>query len=62
MKDIEIDGKKYQYDDTDEKFKDLIDNILFTDEQINQLKNEFAVADTARIGYMKALKKELPKQ
>jgi hypothetical protein len=34
-------------------------NIQFVDAQIQQLRNEWAVADTARLGYSGALKGEL---
>ena len=36
-------------------------NIQFVDAQIQQLNNEWAVADTARIGYSNALKAEVKK-
>ena len=32
-----------------------IENIRFTDEQIAQLRNELAVSNTARSGYLKVL-------
>ena len=34
-------------------------NLQFVDNQLMQLNNEWAVADTARIGYTNALKVEL---
>jgi hypothetical protein len=39
--------------------KTQIINIQFVDNQILQLQNELAVADTARIGYTNALKNEV---
>ena len=60
-KTIDIDGKSYEYDSLSEEARAQIINIQFVDNQIQQLKNELAVADTARIGYMNALKSELTK-
>ena len=45
---------------TDEAKAQLL-NIQFVDERIQQLNNEFAVADTARIAYTNALKRECEK-
>ena len=56
---ITIDGKEYSIDDMSEAAKAQIQNLKFVDAQIQQLKNEWAVADTARIGYTNALKQEL---
>ena len=56
---ITIDGKEYSIDDMSEAAKAQIQNLKFVDTQIQQLKNEWAVADTARIGYTRALKQEL---
>ena len=58
-KKITIDEVEYSVDTlSDEAQKQLV-NIQFVDNQIQQLNNELAVADTARIGYTNALKKEL---
>ena len=56
---ITIDDVEYAMDDLSENAKAQIVNIQFVDNQIQQLKNELAVADTARIGYTNALKSEL---
>ena len=58
---VTIDEVEYSMDDLSENAKSQIINIQFVDNQIQQLKNELAVADTARIGYMNALKGELTK-
>ena len=42
-----------------EKARAQIENVQFVNEQIMQLSNELSVADTARIGYTQALKREL---
>ena len=56
---ITVDGKEYSIEDMSDAAKAQIQNLKFVDTQIQQLKNEWAVADTARIGYASALKQEL---
>ena len=58
---LTIDDVEYKLDDLSEHAKAQLANIQFVDSQIQQLNNELAVADTARIGYTKALKTELEK-
>ena len=58
---IKIDGTDYNLDDLSDQAKAQLANIRFCDEQLIQLHNEWAVADTARIGYSNALKGELAK-
>lgn len=58
---VSIDGNEYVLDDLSENAKAQLLNIQFVDAQIQQLNNEWAVADTARIGYTRALKSELGK-
>ena len=60
-KKISIDGTEYVLDDLSDNAKAQLLNIQFVDAQIQQLNNEWAVADTARIGYTRALKAELAK-
>ena len=56
---IEIDDVKYAVSDLSEGAQKQLANIKFVDTQIQQLRNEWAVADTARIAYEAALKKEI---
>ena len=56
---IKIDGVEYDLNKLSEAAKAQITNIQFVDHQMQQLQNELAVADTARIGYTNALKSEL---
>ena len=58
---VSIDGTEYILDDLSDNAKAQLMNIRFVDAQIQQLNNEWAVADTARIGYTRALKSELEK-
>lgn len=47
---ITIDEIEYKIDDLTENAKAQLANIQFVDAQIQQLNNEWAVSDTARIG------------
>ena len=58
---VTIDGVDYMLSDLSENAKAQLANIQFVDTQIQQLNNEWAVADTARIGYTNALRGELLK-
>ena len=56
---VNIDGIEYPLDKLSETAKAQLESIQFVDAQIQQLNNELAVADTARIGYTNALRGEL---
>jgi hypothetical protein len=58
---ITIDEVEYNLSDLSDNAKTQLANIQFVDTQIQQLNNEWAVADTARMGYTNALKAELAK-
>jgi len=58
---ITIGDVEYNVDDLSDNAKAQVANIQFVDQQIQQLNNEWAVADTARMGYTNALKSELAK-
>ena len=58
---ITIDDVEYNLQDLSDQAKAQLANIQFVDAQIQQLQNEWAVADTARMGYTNALKAELAK-
>jgi len=58
---ITIDDVEYNISDLSDNARAQLANIQFVDAQIQQLNNEWAVADTARIGYTAALKAELAK-
>ena len=60
-KKIIIDDIEYDFDKISDSAKAQIANIQFVDAQLQQLSNELAVSDTARIGYTNALKSELTK-
>ena len=56
---ITVDGVEYLLEDFSENAKAQLECIQFVDSKIQQLNNEWAVADTARIGYTNALKAQL---
>ena len=56
---ITIDEVEYNLSDLSDNAKAQLANIQFVDAQIQQLNNEWAVADTARMGYLNALKADL---
>lgn len=58
-KKIVIDDVEYNINELSDGAKAQLASIQFVDAQIQQLNNEWAVADTARIGYANALKAEL---
>ena len=61
VKKITIDNVDYNLDELSDNAKAQIRNVQFVDAQLQQLNNELAVSDTARIGYTNALKTELAK-
>jgi len=60
-KQIEIDGRQYELDKLSDNAKLQIENIKFVDSMLQQLNNEWAIADTAKMAYTKALKSECEK-
>ncbi|WP_439508690.1 DUF6447 family protein [Yoonia sp.] len=58
---ITIDDKAYALADLTEAARVHIANIQFVDAQLQQLNNEWAVCDTARMAYEAAFKRELAK-
>ena len=58
---ITIDEKEYVVADLSEAVRAHIANIQFVDAQIQDLNNQWAVCDTARMAYEAAFKRELAK-
>ena len=58
---ITVDDIEYKMNEVSDAAKEQIVNIQFVDQQIQQLQNEWAVADTARLGYQAAFKGEINK-
>jgi hypothetical protein len=56
---VMIDDVEYDLNNLSDNAKAQLANLQFVDTQLMQLNNELAVSDTARIGYLNALKNEL---
>ena len=59
MATITLDGKEYNTEDMSDNAKAQIASLQFNEVHTQRLRNELAIADTARIAYTAALKKEL---
>lgn len=59
MPTITIDGTKYNLDSLSQSARDTIASLQFVEEQIQQKRNEWAIADTARMAYAAALKRDV---
>ena len=58
-KKITIDEVEYDLNKLSDDAKTQLANIEFVDSQLQKLNSEWAVADTARMAYNRALKAEL---
>ena len=58
---ITIDGTEYDTDDLSDNAKAQVASLQFNEAHMSRLRNELAIADTARLAYSSALKKELDK-
>tara|TARA_B100001093_G_C25888373_1_gene619338 strand:+ start:159 stop:371 length:213 start_codon:yes stop_codon:yes gene_type:complete len=56
---LELDGIEYDVSNPSEVAKEQMTNINFVNDLILQKNNELQVAQTAKIGYSRALKREL---
>ena len=61
MENITIDNIEYDLANASDEAKAQIANLQFVNEQILQRNNELQIAETAKIGYTRALKRELEK-
>ena len=61
MTNITIDGQEYDISNASDEAKAQLNNLKFVNEQILQRNNELQIAQTAKIGYSRALKRELDK-
>ncbi len=59
---IKIDDVEYETDDMSDNAKAQVASLQFNEAHMNRLRNELAIADTAKIAYVNALKIELDKQ
>lgn len=56
-----LDGTEYDTDALSDTAKTAVASLQFIETQIQQKRNELAIADTARLAYSAALKKEIAK-
>lgn len=56
---ITIDGKQYELDKLSEQARNQVVNLRITDQEIQRLNHQLAIAQTARVAYANALKREL---
>ena len=56
---IKIDDVDYDTEDMSTNAKAQLASLQFNEAHMNRLRNELAIADTAKIAYINALKKEL---
>ena len=61
MAKIKIDEKEYDTDTFSDNAKAQLASLQFNEAHMQRLRNELAIADTARIAYTNALKNELEK-
>lgn len=61
MQKITIDGEEFDISNISLEAQAQFKNLQFVDEQILQRNNELQIAQTAKIGYSRALKRELEK-
>ena len=62
MANITIDGTNYETTDLSDNAKAQVASLQFNEAHMQRLRNELAIADTARMAYTAALKKELDKK
>lgn len=56
---ITVDGKEYSAENLSEQAKNLVANVQATDQELNRLRVQNTIAQTARQVYVNALKAEL---
>lgn len=59
---IRVDEAEYDVSKLSAAALEQLRGIKFCEQQIQQLSNEWAVADTARLGYLYAIKSEIKTQ
>ena len=59
---IPIDGTEYNVADLSDNAKQQVANLRVTDAEIEKLKQQLAIYQTARTAYARALNEELPQK
>ena len=58
---VTIDGQQFDLSTLSENARSQIANLRVTDQEIQRLNQQLAIAQTARAAYARALEAELPK-
>lgn len=58
---VAIDGTEYNLADLSDNAKAQLTNLRVTDQEIERVKQQLAIAQTARTAYARALSEQLPK-
>ena len=58
---VTLDGKEYDVSNANGAVKTQLNNLKFVEELILQKNNELQIAQTAQMGYSRALSRELEK-
>lgn len=58
---ITINGTQYEADKLSESARNQVANLRVTDQEIERVKQQLAIYQTARAAYAQALSQELPK-
>lgn len=58
---VTFDGTEYDVSDLSREALVQLRNVQFCNEKIQQLSSEWAIADTARLAYLAALKRDITK-
>jgi hypothetical protein len=59
-KTVKIDGVAYNWSDLSEQARTQLENLRATDQEIQRLRTQINIAQTARRAYVEAIKAELP--
>ncbi|MFG6668613.1 hypothetical protein ACGK9R_16100 [Halomonas sp. HNIBRBA4712] len=59
---VTIDNREYNLDELSENARNQLVNLRVTDQELQRLNQQLAIAQTARTAYANALKDELPKK
>lgn len=59
MNKIQIDGVEYYIDEANQLALSQVDSIQFVTEQLIQKHNELQILDTAKITYLRGIRKEI---
>ena len=59
---LTIDGTEYNLAELSDNARSQIANLRVTDQEIQRLNQQLAIAQTARAAYARALEAELPKR